>query len=92
MKKINSKSKSIIETVVTTVLMGLLVYSAYSLWYIFNGTQSGFDIHLYTVLSGVALGWFMLVFVQALFKKAGWISKLIAFLAGNALFQGLIWA
>lgn len=91
MKKINSKSKSIIETVVTTVLMGLLVYSAYSLWYIFNGTQSGFDIHLYTILSGVALGWFMLVFVQALFKKAGWISKLIAFLAGNALFQGLIW-
>ncbi len=91
MKKINSKSKSIIETVITTVLMGLLVYSAYSLWYIFNGTQSGFDIHLYTVLSGVALGWFMLVFVQALFKKAGWISKLIAFLAGNALFQGLIW-
>ncbi len=91
MKKINNKSKSIIETVVTTVLMGLLVYAAYSLWYIFYGTQSGADIHLYTVLSGAALGWFMLIFIQALFKKAGWIAKLAAFLAGNALFQGLIW-
>ncbi len=89
MKK--EKKKVIIESIVTTVLMVLLVYAAYSLWYIFNGTQSGFDIHLYTVLSGLALGWFLLLFVQTVFKKAGWIIKLIAFLAGNALFQGLIW-
>lgn len=89
MKK--EKSKSIFESVITTVFMGLLVYAAYSLWYIFYGTQSGFDIHLYTVLSGSALGWFLLLFVQAVFKNAGWIKKLIAFLAGNALFQGLIW-
>lgn len=87
----NSKKKNIIEAVVTTVFMGLLVYAAYSLWYIFSGTESGFDIHLYTVLSGSALGWFMLIFIQALFKNAGWIAKLSAFLAGNALFQGLIW-
>ncbi len=89
MKKI--KNKAVIETIVTTVLVGLLVYAAYSLWYIFYGTDSGFDVHLYTVLSGVALGWFMLLFVQAVFKKAGWIPKLIAFLAGNALFQSVIW-
>ncbi len=89
MKK--ERNKVIIESIVTTVLMGLLVYAAYSLWYIFNGTQSGFDIHLYTVLSGSALGWFLLLFIQAVFKNTGWIKKLIAFLAGNALFQGLIW-
>ncbi len=86
-----NKKKIIIESVVTTVLMGLLVYAAYSLWYIFNGTQSGFDIHLYTVLSGLALGWFLVLFVQSVFQKAGWVKKLIAFFAGNALFQGLIW-
>ncbi len=89
MKKI--KNKEIIESIVTTVLFGLLVYAAYSLWYIFYGTDSAPDVHLYTVLSGVALGWFLLLFVQALFKKANWIPKLIAFLAGNALFQGVIW-
>ncbi len=87
----NSKTKTIIESIITTVFMGLLVYAAYSLWYIFYGTESGFDIHLYTVLSGSALGWFLLLFVQTIFKSSGWIKKLIAFLAGNALFQGLIW-
>lgn len=86
-----TKKKTIVETAVTTVLMGLLIYAAYSLWYIFYGTQSGADVHLYTVLSGSALGWFMLLFVQAVSKNAGWIKKLVAFLAGNALFQGLIW-
>ncbi len=88
MKK--ERNRMIIESVVTTVLLGLLGYSAYSLWYIFEGAQSGVDIHLYTILSGVALGWFCLLFVSAL-KECGWVKKLIAFLFGNALFQGLIW-
>ncbi len=88
MKK--ERNKIIIESVVTTVLMGLLVYASYSLWYIFEGTQSGGDIHLYTILSGVALGWFCLLLVGAL-KDCGWLKKLVAFLFGNALFQGLIW-
>ena len=65
MKK--QKSKIVIESIVTTVLFGLLVYAAYSLWYIFYGTESSFDVHLYTVLSGSALGWFMLLFTQAAF-------------------------
>ncbi len=89
MKKL--KNKEVIESIVTTVLFGLLVYAAYSLWYIFDGTNSGFDVHLYTVLSSLALGWFLLLFVQAIFKKSGWIAKLIAFLAGSALFQGVLW-
>ena len=89
MKK--AKTISIVETAVTTVFMGLLVYAAYSLWYIFYGTESSADVHLYTVMSGSALGWFMIMFVQAVFNHAGWIKKLIAFLAGNALFQGMIW-
>ncbi len=89
MKKI--KNKEIIESVVTTVLFGLLIYAAYSLWYIFYGTESAPDVHLYTIISGLALGWFLLLFVQEIFKKSGWIPKLIAFLAGNALFQGVIW-
>lgn len=89
MKKL--KNNVIFESVITTVLMGLLVYAAYSLWYIFGGTDSGFDVHLYTVLSGVALGWFLLMFVKAIFKEAKWVPQLIAFLLGNALVQGLIW-
>lgn len=89
MKKL--KHKEIIESVVTTVLFGLLIYAAYSLWYIFYGTESAPDVHLYTVLSGMALGWFLLLFVQEIFKKSGWVPKLIAFLAGNVLFQGVIW-
>ena len=89
MKKI--KNKIVIESVVTTVLMGLLVYAAYSLWYIFYGVESAPDVHLYTGLSGVALGWFLLLFVQTVFKKAGWVAKLVSFLAGNALLHGLIW-
>ncbi len=85
------KRKSIAEFAVTTVFLGLLVYAAYSLWYIFYGKDSSFDVHLYTVLSGSALGWFMTLFVQSVFKKANWIAKLIVFLAGNGFFQGLIW-
>ncbi len=85
------RSKIIIESVITTVLMGLLVYSSYSLWYIFEGAQSGGDVHLYTILSGSALGWFLLLFVQALLKNTGWVKKLIAFLLGNAFFQGVFW-
>lgn len=85
------KKKIIIENIVTTVLLGLLVYGAYSLWYIFYGADSDPDVHLYTGLSGLATGWFLLLFVQELFKKVNWIPKLIAFIAGNALFHGLIW-
>lgn len=85
------KNKDIIESIVTTVLIGLLVYAAYSLWYIFYGTDSSADVHLYTVLSGLALGWFLLLFVQEVFKKSGRVPKLIAFLAGNGLFHGVIW-
>ncbi len=87
----SNKAKNIIEPILTTVFVGLLVYAAYSLWYIFYGTESDLDVHLYTVLSGSALGWFLLLFIQTVFKKSGWVKKLIAFLAGNALFQGLIW-
>lgn len=90
MKK--QKNKNIIESVVTTVFLGLLVYAAYSLWYIFYGIQSAPDVHLYTVLAGSALGWFLVMLVQAVFKNAGWIKKLLAFLAGNAIFQGTIWS
>lgn len=89
MKK--EKSKIIAESIITTVFLGLLVYAAYSLWYIFHGTNSEPDVHLYTVLSGSALGWFMLIFVQSAIKKVGIIPKIIAFIAGNALFQGAIW-
>lgn len=85
------KKKSIAEFALTTVFLGLLVYAAYSLWYIFYGKDSGFDVHLYTVLSGSALGWFMIMFVQSVFKKANWIAKLLVFIAGNGFFQGLIW-
>ncbi len=89
MKKI--KNKQIIELVVTTVLFGLLIYSAYSLWYVFGGTDSAPDIHLYTGLTGLAIGWFLLIFVQSVFKKANWPAKLIAFIAGNGFVHGFIW-
>lgn len=87
----SNKKKTIIDSVVTTVFLGLLIYAAYSLWYIFYGKESGADVHLYTILAGSALGWFLLLLVQELFKKANWIVKLFAFLAGNGFFQGLIW-
>ena len=89
MKKISKKE--IVGYVITTVMLGLLVYATYSLWYIFNGTESSPDVHLYTGLSGLALGWFLVVFVETLFKKSGWISKLLVFLAGNGFVHGLIW-
>ena len=89
MKKL--KNNSIVEISLTTIFMGLLIYAAYSLWYIFYGTQSGADIHLYTILSGMAIGWFLVMFVKAVFKNANWIPKLVAFLVGNGFFQGLIW-
>ncbi len=89
MKKL--KDNVVIETLLTTVFMALLCYSSYSLWYVFYGTESGGDIHLYTILSGVALGWFMLMFTKTVFKNANWVKKLIPFLAGIGLFQGLIW-
>lgn len=89
MKK--ERNKVIIESVVTTVFLGLLVYAAYSLWYIFYGKDSGADVHLYTVMSGSALGWFLAILVQAVFKKSGWVGKLFAFLLGNGVFQALIW-
>ena len=80
-----------VEYIVSTVLMGLLVYAAYSLWYIFYGSESGTDVHLYTGLSGLALGWFLLVFIRNLFPKAGLIGKFTAFITGNALVHSLIW-
>ncbi len=89
MKKL--KNNNIVDFSLTIVFIGLIVYAAYSLWYIFYGTNSGTDVHLYTVISGSALGWFMTLFVKSLFKNAGAIKNLIAFLAGNALFQGIIW-
>ena len=87
----NTTKKNIIKCVVTTVMLGLLVYAAYSLWYIFYGTESGIDVHLYTGLSGLALGWFLLLFTETLIKKTGLISKIFVFLAGNIFVHGLIW-
>lgn len=89
MKKL--REKTVLISVITTIMFGLLVYAAYSLWYIFYGTESGADVHLYTVLSGSALGWFAVVFLHSILKNVGWIKSIIAFLAGNALFQGVIW-
>lgn len=89
MKKL--KDNWIVDLSVTTVLLGLMCYAAYSIWYIFDGTQSSGDIHLYTALSSLALGWFMMIFTKTIFKKANWIVKLITFLVGCGLFQGLIW-
>ena len=85
------KKKVIIESVISTVFLGLLVYAAYSLWYIFYGKDSGADVHLYTILSGSALGWFFLLFVDALSKKSNVVLKIIVFLFGNGLFQAVIW-
>ena len=89
MKKL--KDNILVEIGLTTVFMGLLSYAAYSLWYIFYGSESSFDVHLYTILSGMALGWFFVILTKAISKNACWVKKLIAFLAGNALFQALIW-
>lgn len=86
-----NKKSAIIDSVFTTVFLGLLIYAAYSLWYIFYGVQSGADVHLYTILSGSALGWFGIMFIKSLCKKACWLKKLIAFLAGNLIFQATIW-
>ena len=88
MKKI--KNKQIIELAVSFVFFGLMIYAAYSLWYIFHGTDSGTDVHLYTVLTGVCLGWFMLLFVGEVLPKTGIVGKLLAFLAGNGLLNGYI--
>ena len=85
-KKIN-----IIECVLSTVFLGLLVYASYSLWYIFYGKDSGADVHLYTVISGMALGWFTYLFIKAITKKGCWLKGVLSFVFGNALFQGLIW-
>ena len=71
--------------------MGLMIYASYSLWYVFYGTESGGDVHLYTILSGMAIGWFLVMLVKGIFKNANWIPRLIAFLAGNGFFQGLLW-
>ena len=81
----------IIESIVSAVLLGLLVNSAYSLWYIFYGTDSGWDVHLYTLLSGMALGWFSYLFVKAVTKKGGKLKIILSFISGNVFFQTLIW-
>ncbi len=89
MKKL--KNNNILDICITTILLGLSIYSAYSLWYVFKGVANNFDVQLYNVISGIALGWFLLILVKSIFKNANWIPKLIAFLSGNALFHGLIW-
>ena len=87
----NAKTKQIIEMVVSFILFGLTIYAAYSLWYIFYGTDSGADVHLYTGLTGLCLGWFMTLFVGEALPKTGIIGRLIAFFAGNGLLHGFIW-
>ena len=87
----NEKKTVIAEGVLSTVFLGLLVYASYSLWYIFYGTESGADVHLYTVLSGTALGWFAYLFVKETTKKGGWLAVVLSLVFGNGLFQGLIW-
>ena len=89
MKKL--KDNWIVDLSVTTVLLGLMCYAAYSLWYVFDGTQSGGDVHLYTALTSVALGWFMMVFTKTIIEKANWFMKLSSFLTGCVLFQVLMW-
>ena len=84
-------SSNITDISLSTIFMGLMIYSAYSLWYIFYGTESGSDVHLYTVLSGMAIGWFLVLLIKSVFKNTGTLPKIIAFLVGNGLFQGLIW-
>ncbi len=84
-------SSNITDISLSTIFMGLMIYSAYSLWYIFYGTESGSDVHLYTVLSGTAIGWFLVLLIKSVFKNTGTLPKIISFLVGNGLFQGLIW-
>ena len=89
MKKL--KNRQIIDLVVSFVLFGLMIYAAYSLWYIFYGTESGADVHLYTGLTGICLGWFMLLFTEEALPGTGIIGKIAAFFAGNGLVHGYIW-
>ncbi len=89
MKKL--KDNIILELSLTTVLLGLMVYSAYSLWYIFDGALSGGDVHLYTGLTSIALGWFMMLSTKTIIEKANWFMKLDSFLTGCVLFQVLMW-
>ncbi len=84
-------NNSIVEIGLSTILMGLMIYASYSLWYIFYGAESDAEVHLYTVLSGIAIGWFLVMLIKGILKNAGLVPKLIAFLAGNGFFQGLIW-
>ena len=42
MKKL--RNSNILDISLSTVFLGLLIYSAYSLWYMFSGTESGFDV------------------------------------------------
>ncbi len=86
-----SKKRVVAQSVITTIFLGLLIYSSYSLWYVFYGKDSGADVHLYTILSGCALGWFLSLLAEAIFKKTKIIPQLLAFVAGNGLFQGIIW-
>ncbi len=86
-----NKKRVIIDSVVTTVFLGLFIYASYSLWYVFYGKDSGADVHLYTILSGSALGWFFALLTGEVFKKAKFIPQILAFVAGNGLFQGVIW-
>ncbi len=85
------KKFDIISGTLTVVFFGLLIYGAYSLWYIFCGTDSGSDVHLYTVLCGTSIGWFVYYFIRTITINGGWIKAIISLFLGNAVFQGLIW-
>ena len=47
-----NKKRAIIDSVFTTVFLGLLIYAAYSLWYIFYGVQSGADVPIGYIPAG----------------------------------------
>ncbi|MBO5895931.1 MAG: alpha-galactosidase [Clostridia bacterium] len=85
------RNNNILEICLTTIFLGLLIYSAYSLWYIFGGKPDDFNVQLYNVISGLCLGWLFQIFIKALFKSASRLPRLIAFVSGNALFHALIW-
>ncbi len=89
MKKL--KNSIILDISLSTVFLGLIIYSAYSLWYMFAGAESGFDVHFCNVLTGFGLGWFLIMLLKTAFKSFNWIWGIISLTVGNGLFQGLLW-
>ncbi len=80
-----------IDYIFNFVFLGLLIYASYSLWFIFYGTDSSSDVHLYTVISGMSLGWFSYFFINTVTRKGGKLKLLFSLICGNLFFQGLIW-